>query len=149
MGCNYNNWPVIIKKCTKRVISSKNILFLEFENFNFITCCARNISLDFNVIQLYFEIIFNVTRNFGYKYFGSHQNVGIFLNSVLSGCLKLLIVVLARSWAVLSTNCKWAIVNYIRIKNGLYILTNRKWAICSLPHTCGPSKLTRPLKKLS
>ena len=39
-----------------------------------------------------------------------------FLNSVLSGCLKLLIVVLARSWAVLLTNCKWAVVNSIRIK---------------------------------
>ena len=59
MGCNYKNWAVTIKKCTKRVISLKYILFLEFENFNFITCCACNISLDFNVIQLYFEIIFN------------------------------------------------------------------------------------------
>ena len=67
-----------------------------------------------------------------------------FLNSVLSGCLKLLIVVLARSWAVLLTNCKWAVVNSIRIKNGLYILTNRKWAICSLPNpSYGPTKLTR------
>ena len=77
-----NKWDVIIITgqllCTKHVISLKNILFLEFENFNFITCCARNISLEFNVIQLYFEIIFNLTRNFGYKYFGSHQNVGIF-----------------------------------------------------------------------
>ena len=77
MGCNYKNWAVTIKKCTKHVISLKNILFLEFENFNFITCCAHNISLDFNIIQLCFEIIFNLTRNFGYKYFGSHQNVGI------------------------------------------------------------------------
>ena len=64
MGCNYNNWAVTIKKCTKRVISLKNLLFSEFENFNFITCCARNISLDFNVIQLYFGIIFNLTRKF-------------------------------------------------------------------------------------
>ena len=79
MGCNYNNWAVNIKKCTKCVISLKNMSFLEFENFNFITCCACNISLDFNVIQLYFEIIFNLTRNFGQKYFGSHKNVGIFL----------------------------------------------------------------------
>ena len=39
-----------------------------------------------------------------------------FLNSVLSGCLKLLIVVLARSWVVLLTNYKWAVVNSIRIK---------------------------------
>jgi len=64
-----NKWDVIIITgqllCTKHVISLKNILFLEFENFNFITCCTRNISLDFNVIQLYFEIIFNLTRNFG------------------------------------------------------------------------------------
>ena len=64
-----NKWDVIIITrqllCTKHVSSLKNILFLEFENFNFITCCARNILLDFNVIQLYFEIIFNLTRNFG------------------------------------------------------------------------------------
>ena len=64
-----NKWDVIIITgqllCTKHVISLKNILFLEFGNFNLITCCARNISLDFNVIQLYFEIIFNLTRNFG------------------------------------------------------------------------------------
>ena len=71
----------------------------------------------------------------------------ILLNSVLSGWLKLLIVVLARKWDVLLTNCKWVVVNLIRIKNRLYILTNCKWAICSLPHTCGPTKLTRPLKK--
>ena len=62
----------------------------------------------------------------------------ILLNSVLNGWLK---------WAVLLTNCKWAVVNSIRIKKWLYILTNRKWAISSLPHTCGPTKLTRPLKK--
>ena len=68
----------------------------------------------------------------------------LFLNSVLSGCLKLLIVVLARSWAVLLTNYKWVVVNSIRIKNGLYILTSRKWAICSLPNPSrGPTKLTR------
>ena len=73
----------------------------------------------------------------------------ILLNSVLSGWLKLLIVVLARKWDVLLTNCKWVVVNSIRIQNGLYILTNRKWAISSLPHTCGPTKLTRPLKKIS
>ena len=72
--------------------------------------------------------------------------MGIFLNSVLSGWLKLLIVVLARSWAVLLPNCKCVGVNSIRIKKGLYILTNRKWAICSLPHTSGLTKLTRPLK---
>ena len=63
-----NKWDVIIITgqllCTKHVISLKNILFLEFGNFNFITCCVRNISLDFNVIQHYFEIIFNPTRNF-------------------------------------------------------------------------------------
>ena len=92
MGCNYNNWAVTIKKCTKRVISLKNILFLEFEIFNFITCCARNISLDFNVIQLYFEIIFNLTRNFGYKYFGSHQNVGNFIEF----CLQQLVEIINR-----------------------------------------------------
>ena len=69
-----------------------------------------------------------------------------FLNSVLSGWLKLLIVVLARKWDVLLTNCKWAVVNSIRIQKWAVHLTNRKWAIYSLPRTCGPSKLTRPLK---
>ena len=42
--------------------------------------------------------------------------MGIFFNSVLSGWLKLLIVVLARKWVVLLTNSKWAVVNSIRIK---------------------------------
>ena len=85
---------------------------MEFENFNFITCCARNISLDFNVIKLYFEIIFNLTRNFGYKYFESHQNVGIFFEYCFERLFEILIVVLARSWAVLLTNCKWAVVKF-------------------------------------
>ena len=40
----------------------------------------------------------------------------ILLNSVLSGWLKLLIVVLARKWVVLLTNYKWAVVNSIRIQ---------------------------------
>ena len=44
----------------------------------------------------------------------------ILLNSVFNGWLKLLIVVLARKWVVLLTNCKWAIVNTIRIQ---------KWAV--------------------
>ena len=42
----------------------------------------------------------------------------ILLNSVFNGWLKLLIVVLARKWAVLLTNCKWAV-----------LLTNCKWAV--------------------
>ena len=73
----------------------------------------------------------------------------ILLNSVLNGWLKLLIVVLARKWAVLLTNYKWVVVNSVEFKNGLHILTNLKWAISSLPHTCGLTKLTRPLKKES
>ena len=40
----------------------------------------------------------------------------ILLNSVFNGWLKLLIVVLARKWAVLLTNWKWAVVNSIRIQ---------------------------------
>ena len=44
----------------------------------------------------------------------------ILLNSVWNGWLKLLIVLLARKWVVLLTNCKWAVVNSIRIQ---------KWAI--------------------
>ena len=64
----------------------------------------------------------------------------ILLNSVLNGWLK---------WAVLLTNCKWAVVNSIRIQKWLHILTNLKWAISSLPHTSGLTKLTRPLKRQS
>ena len=64
----------------------------------------------------------------------------ILLNSILSGWLKLLIVVLARKWAVILTDCKWVVVNPLEFKNGLYTVTNRKWAISSLPHTCGPTK---------
>ena len=69
------------------------------------------------------------------------------LNSVLRAWLKLLIVVLARKWAIILRDCKWVVVIPLEFKNGLYIITNRKWAICSLPHTCGPTKLTRPLIK--
>ena len=71
----------------------------------------------------------------------------ILLKFVLSGWFKLLIVVLARKWVVLLTNYKWSVVNSIRIQNGLHILTNLKWAISSLPHTCGLTNLMRPLKK--
>ena len=64
--------------CTKHVISLKNILFLEFGNFNFITCCARNVSLDFYVIQIYIEIVFNLTKNFGIKIFWIPSKCGKF-----------------------------------------------------------------------
>ena len=64
----------------------------------------------------------------------------IFSNSVLSGWLKLLIIVLARKWVVLLKNYKWVVVNSIRIPKWADILTKRKWAISSLPHTCGPTK---------
>ena len=71
----------------------------------------------------------------------------ILLNSILSGWLKLLIFVLARKWAVLLTNCKWA-VNSIRIQ---------KWDVHSYKmqigynfsaHTCGPISDASP-KKIS
>ena len=51
-----------------------------------------------------------------------------FLNSVLSSCMKLLIVVLARSWAVLLANCKWTVVNSIRIE---------KWVVHSYKSQMG------------
>ena len=73
----------------------------------------------------------------------------ILLNSILYGWLKLLIIVLARKWVVLLTNCKWAVVNSIRIQKWVVNFTNRKWAISSLPPTCEPTKLMRPLKKVS
>ena len=40
----------------------------------------------------------------------------ILLNSILSGWLKLLIVVLARKRAVILTDCKWVVVNSIRFE---------------------------------
>ena len=52
----------------------------------------------------------------------------ILLNSVLNGWLKLLIVVLARKWAVLLTNYKWVVVNSIRIQ---------KWATHSYKSEMG------------
>ena len=93
MECDYKNWAVIIKKCTKHVISFKKIYyFWILEIFNFIYCCVRNISLYFYVIQIYFEIIFNLTRNFGIKYFGSHENVGNFIEF----CFEWLIEIINR-----------------------------------------------------
>ena len=73
----------------------------------------------------------------------------ILLNSVFNGWLELLIVVLARKWDVLLTNCKWAVVNSIRIQKWVVHSYKSQMAISSLPHTCGPTKLTRPLKKVS
>ena len=52
----------------------------------------------------------------------------ILLNSILNGWLKLLIVILARKWVVLLTNCKWAVVNSIRIQ---------KWATHSYKSQMG------------
>ena len=52
----------------------------------------------------------------------------ILLNSVLNGWLKLLIVVLARKLDVLLTNCKWVVVNSIRIQ---------KWAVHSYKYQMG------------
>ena len=51
----------------------------------------------------------------------------ILLNSVLNGWLKLLIIILARKWVVL--------------------LTNYKWAICSLPIYSWAIYWTLPIKK--
>ena len=67
-----------------------------------------------------------------------------FLNSVLSGCLKLLIVVLARSWAVLLTSYKWVLVNSIRIKNWVvHSYKSQMGYMFSANLSCGPTKLTR------
>ena len=85
--------------------------------------------MDFNVIPLYFELIFNLTRNFRTKIFWILSKCGkILLNYVLNGWLKLLIVVLARKWVVLLTNYKWVVVNSIRIK---------KWVVHSYKSQMG------------
>ena len=54
----------------------------------------------------------------------------ILLNSVLNGWLK---------WAVLLTNCKWAVVNSIRIQKWDVHSYKSQMAISSLPRTCGPT----------
>ena len=71
----------------------------------------------------------------------------ILLNSVLNGWLKLLIVVLAKKWAILLTNCKWAVVNSIRIqKLAAHAYKSQMGYMFSatvMMVTCGPTKLTR------
>ena len=52
----------------------------------------------------------------------------ILLNFVFNGWLKLLIIVLARKWVVLLANCKWVVVNSIRIQ---------KWATHSYKSQMG------------
>ena len=61
----------------------------------------------------------------------------ILLNSVLNGWLK---------WVVLLTNCKWAVVNSIRIQKWATHSYKSQMGYISLPHTSGLTKLTRPLK---
>ena len=56
----------------------------------------------------------------------------ILLNSVLNGWLKLLIIVLARKWAVVLTNYKWAVVNSIRIQ---------RWVVHSYKSQMGPKNV--------
>ena len=70
----------------------------------------------------------------------------ILWSSVSNGWL---IVVLARKWVVLLTNCKWAIVNSIRIQKWDVHSYKSQMGYMFLSHTCGPTKLTRPLKKVS
>ena len=71
----------------------------------------------------------------------------MFLNSVLSGWLKLLIVVLARNWVVILTDYKWVVVNSIRIQKWVvhyyksqmgYIFSARDVML-----TCGPTIVLR------
>ena len=88
MGCNYKNWVVTIKKAPNSDYFIK-YYFWNIENFNFINCCALNVSLDFYVIQIYIEIVFNMTRNFGIKIFRIPSKCGNFLlNSFLNGWLN-------------------------------------------------------------
>ena len=57
--------------------------------------------------------------------------MGIFIEFCLQWLVEILIVVLARKWAVLLTNCKWAIVNSIRIQ---------KWVVHSYKTQMGYEK---------
>ena len=147
MGFNYKIWAVNIQKCTKQVISFKSIIVWIWK-FSFHYYCARSIFLHFYLIQILFEIIFNVTRNFGTKIFRIPSKCGIFwLNSVLNGWLKLLIVVLARKWVVVLTNCNWAIVNSVRIQKlvGHYYKSQMGYMFSAtdVMLTCGPTIFLR------
>jgi hypothetical protein len=72
---------------------------------------------------------------------------GILLNFFLSGWLKLLTVVLARKWAVILTNSKWAEVNSIRIQKWVVHYNKSQmgymFSATDVMLTCGPTKLTR------
>ena len=71
----------------------------------------------------------------------------IFLNSVLSGWLKLLIIVLARKWVALLTNCKWVVVNSIRIqKLATHSYKSQMVYKFSATHLC-PYEVDASLKK--
>ena len=88
---------------------------MDFENLNF-NYCACNVSLDFYVIQIY---IYSDQKFRDKNISDPIKMWEILLNSVLNGWLK---------WAVLLTNCKWAVVNSIRIQ---------KWATHSYKSQMG------------
>ena len=71
----------------------------------------------------------------------------ILLSSVLSGWLKLLIVVLARKWVVLLTKCKWVVVNSIRIKKWVVHYYKSQmgymFSATDVMLTCGPTIFLR------
>ena len=121
MGCNYKNWAVNIQKCTKQVISFGNIIVWIWK-FSFHYLLRAQYFFRFLPNTNSFSNYIESDSKFQDIFFGSHQNVEFWLNSVLIGWFKLLIVVLARKWVVILTDCKWVVVNSIRIQ---------KWAVHS------------------
>ena len=67
------------------------------------------------------------------------------LNSVLRGWLKLLIIVLARKWVVILTYYKWVVVNSIRIQKWVVHYYESQmgyiFSTTDVMLTCGPTFL--------
>ena len=116
-----NNKWVVIKKigCKYRKRTEQVHFFILLKKgifFNFITSCTQNFIAFFYLIQIYFEIIFNLTLNFGLKnIWDPIKMLGILLN-FFERLAEIINKVLARKWAVILTNCKWVVVNSIRIE---------------------------------
>ena len=107
-----NKWVVIEKngcKYKKRTKQVHFLILLKKVHFLISLLVARHkILLDFYLIQIYFEIIFNLTLNFGLKnIWDPIKMLGILLN-FFERLAEIINKVLAKKWVVILTNSKWA-----------------------------------------
>ena len=106
-----NKWVVIKKMVVNKKTHRTSTFFNSSKKgtfFNFITCCACKILLDFYLIQIYFEIIFNLTLNFGLKNISDPIKMLEILLNFFERLAEIINKVLARKWAVILTKSKWA-----------------------------------------